>query len=54
MDGIHTRAQSSSRAVERAVANLQFDNVLALGFELAGNGQYIESRFSAKSLGKTT
>jgi hypothetical protein len=45
LDGFDTRGQGGQSAGERAVADLQLDDVFSLGLETPGHGQNIEGGF---------
>ena len=52
-DGLDARFEGAGRARKRTVADLQFDDVLALGLEPAGDGEDVEGGFAGKSLGES-
>ena len=45
LDGLEAGGDGVAGAGERAVADLQFDDILALGFETLGDGQHVERGF---------
>ena len=53
LDGLDAAGARRGRAVERAVADLQLDDVLACGLQRSGDGQHGEGRFDGERAGET-
>ena len=48
-DGLGPRGKRRARRREWAIANLQFNHVLAAGFEFLGDGKYVERGFAGQA-----
>lgn len=54
LDGFDARRLGGRGALERTVADFQFDDVLAGGFELLGDGEHRKGRLDRQRLGEFT
>ena len=52
VDGLDAGLEGVRGAGERAVADLQLDDVLALGLEPLGDGQHVEGGFGGQAAGE--